>query len=696
MNSNYHRLVVFCSTILLFACGQPQVEPGLETVPTVEEPTQEPLPTATAIPTNTPEPTPVPTELPTATPTEAPTEVPAEDAEVSIDVVVEEEGSSVDSDEGSSVDADELDELAELFGIEIITEGTFTMEALGVSFELPEGWSGMQMMGLMAIATNADLDPEFGLDTSMDSDGVLLMFIPSGGASYEEMNSYTAEELVAEMAGSANSGELDEIELIEDRIPVTVNGYEGVRTTLQGVEEGELLAIEMTLLNHEGAGFMMMYMGRPEEVEAERDSLEILTDTLVLTVPDQAALEEAGEEMVEDLAGLFGGDVVTEGRMEIPAIGVSFEVPTGWTAISMMGFLGMVTNSSMDMAMGNDQLTEGVMVMFTAAEGATVDEAWDTTSEELFSSMAGPDGIDMEDAEIIDDRVPVTVAEYVGQRTFMQFESEGVEGFFELTILENEGFTYTMMYAGTMADFEAEKDSYEFLTNSLVLTAPDLDAIDLGGFGDLGEFEEEDGDFEGDFSLEIDEPTVIEPLPLNSTVTLSADSEIGYWTEVEVGSTYLIYLEGEADTTLHVFPEGSEPMGYVDMRSDNVELIVWTADAPALITTGRLYFENGPAPLKLSIFKITNLETDSYELSVAEGENYIVVGMDDESDIKLTVESDTETSTVDVGFSGGSPEYVLISEAGDYMVSTSEWSSGSAAGNLFIVQIDDISCCTAP
>lgn len=686
MKLNIQQIFLFCCMLTLLACSQPVVEPGLETIPTVEEPVEEVSPTETPSPTNTAEPT--ATAVPTEAPTEEPTMIPTEEAEVEIEVVDEPAEDAL---------ADVSEELADLFGIEIINEGTLSMEALGVSFEIPEGWSGLQMMGLMAMATSTSLDLEMGVESLETEDGVIVMFLPTGITPFEDLSNYSTDELMDEMANGGNDMDLQDVEVLNDRVPVTVNGYEGFQTSLQGTDEGELMFMEITILEHEGIGYMMMYVGPPAVAESERENFEALKNTLVLTVPDEEALVEAGEEALEDLTGLFGGDMVTEGRLDIPAIGVSFEVPAGWTAMSMMGFLAMATNSSMDVAMGDNQMAEGVLVMFTPADGATIEEAWGETSEEMMSSIMGPGGeFNEEDVEILKERVPVTLNGYAGERTSMRVIVDGEAGFIEMTILEHEGATYTMMYAGSEAEYETERANFDFLVSTLILTTPDPSAVDFGDFGDFEE-EAEDGSFD-DYSLDIDEPSVTELLPMNSTVMFDGGTEIGYQTEVEVGATYLIYLHSEADTTLHVFPADSEPIGYLDERSDNYELLLWTADVPLVTMTGRFFFEDDGEPIKLSIFQVADLEANSQTISVAEGETYFVVGSDAGYDTKLTVmsDSDSEATYVDYGYGNGSAEFVLLNEPGEYEITLSDWGDDEPVGSLFIVQLENDECCTLP
>lgn len=668
------RIIFLCGLLLvLAACSQPEVEPGLETVPTVEEPTQEPLSTATPIPaTNTPAPTETATTVPTETPTEEPEIIEEETVNPNEDDMLDEMG----------------EELAEMFGIEIISEGTLSMEALGVSFDLPEGWTGMQMMGLMMMATNTSFDSDISDSSSLADQGVMLMFIPTGGAPYEEMSNFTSEELMAEM-GSANSDfDLEQAEVIEGPIPVIVNGYDGIRTTIQGLNEGEMMQMEITILEYEGLAYMMMTLGSPDELGAEQENLETLTNTLVLTPPDQAALEDAGEDMLDNITG----GMVTEGRLDIPAIGISFEVPEGWTAMSMMGFMGMATNSSMELAMSDNQTQEGVVLMFIPSEGATIDEAWGATSEEMMASMTGPgSGIGEEELEILEEREPVIVNGYTGARTSMRTETEEGIGFIEMTILEHEGSTYIMMYAGNMADYDAEQANYEFLINSLILTEPDPEAVDFGDFGGG-----EDADFSSDLSLEADDLDVVKPLSLGETVLFGTDSNVGYETEVEIGSRYLIYLHGEDDTVLYLFPQDGEPIDFVDLRSDNFEAMLWTADGPSLTMAGSYFFDGGGQLLKLSIFKAADLESNSQTVTVGEGEAYFVMGVDEDYDVKLVVASESETFEVDHGFGSGSSEFVFLDEPGEYEISVLEWEYNEPQGTLFIVQLADMACCTLP
>ncbi len=665
MNLTIRHTFLLCSMLLLIACGQTTIEPGLEAIPTVAEPTEEVVPTETPSPTNTPAPSPTATAEPTI------------EIEVEVEATEEPEDEFVEQIE---------EELADLLGMNIITEGTLAMDTLGVSFDLPEGWSGIELMGLMMMATNAELDPDLGVDTPSADDGVIVVFVPTAGSSFEEMSSYSTEELMDEFANGGNDIELQEIEVIQDQVPVTLNGYNAIQTSVQGINEGEPMFIEMNILEHDGMGYMMMYVGSPDEIDSEKENYDALIDTLELSSPDQAALEEASEEMMEDLTGMFGGGVVTEGRIELPAVGVSFEVPEGWTAMNMMGFLGMATNGSMDSMMDDDQLTQGVVVMFTPATGATLEEAWGDSTNDLMAEMTGPgSGIDPEDMEIIEEQVPVTVNGYAGQRTSLQFEADGILSFMEMTILEHEGSTYTMLYAGTADDYEAEQGNYEQLINSLILTEPDLDDLDFGDFEDFGS--EGNLDFEDEFSLDLEEPTVTEPLAMNETVLFESESDIGYRAEVEIGSSYLIYLHGVSDTILHLFPEGGDPLEYVDLQSDNAEGILWTADAPAITLAGSYFIGEGAQPLKLSIFPVVDLESNSQTITVNEGEQFIVSATDDEVDIKLIVESETDTFEIDFGYRIGSSEFVLLDEAGEYTISAVEWEFNEPAGRLFITEV---------
>lgn len=686
MKFNLRRIFLLLGMLFMVACTQPEVEPGLQDVPTVDEPTQEVMATATDVPTSTPEPTqtPVssatPTALPTDIPTEMPTEEPTEEPEVSIDIVVEEDM----PEESETGQMSELDEFADLFGMEILSEGsTLSMDAIGVSFEIPEGWSGIQMMGIMAMATSAEVDSETSIDSpTEDFDGVIVIFVPSEGATFAEMNTYTAEQLMDEMAGSRQM-ELENMEVLEEREPVTINDYVGLRTTIQGTDAGTPMLMEVTVLEHEGLGYMMTTIGSQEEFASEQAGITALTDTLVLSVPAEGAFEEASEEMLEDLTGMFGGGgIVTEGRLDIPAIGVSFEVPDGWTGMSLMGFLGMATNGSMDAAVESDQLDEGVVFMVTLADGEDMEEAWGNTTDEMVTSMVGSGEISDEDIEIVEDRVPVTVNGYLGERTTMEMVSEGTEVFVELTILDNDGLLYMMMYAGAASDYGAEQENYTFLVNSLELTEPDLDALGLDEFGDLGDFEE--GDFSDDFSLDIEEPTLIEPLPINGTVAFDGRSEVGYQANVEIGSTYLIFLQGASDTTLHIFPQGDDPMGYIDLRSDEYELLVWEADTPAVTMAGRFYFESDQGEIKLSIFEAVDLEATKRIISVADGETLMVVGSA-EADIKIDITSDVLVDSVDFGYGGN--EFAVLTEPGDYEIVISQWDTDEEMGNLYLVTL---------
>lgn len=396
---------------------------------------------------------------------------------------------------------------------------------------------------------------------------------------------------------------------------------------------------------------------------------------------------EAGDDTsAEDVVSLFG-DVVTEGVVNVPAAGIQFEVPTGWSAISMMGFIGVATNESVEVALGDGQTINGVLVMLMPADGDTLDEAWESTSEDMLSSMTGIEtGLSEEDIETLEERVPVTINGYSGERTSLRVTEDGTVSFVEMNILAHEGSTYLAVYAGEIDSYESEKPNADFLLNSLVLSEPDPSAI---SFGDLGE-----GD--GELYPAVSAPDETEPLAVNSTVAFNTDSTIGYKAEVEVGTTYFIYLHGDADLVLNLFPEDGTPLDSIDSRYDNSEAILWTADAPSLAITGSFYSKPAdPQPLKLSIFEAVNLETASQTVEVKDGESYFVIGFEDESDVKLVVGSGLDAYSNDSADEGG-VEFERFDQAGSYEVSLTDWADGESLGQLFLVTLPNDECCTLP
>jgi len=173
--------------------------------------------------------------------------------------------------------------VTDTFGAEIVEAGTFEMEPLGVQFDLPEGWSGLKDGQLRASATNSGPGAE-----QAPEDWVIVSFTSFSVTTVDERLEFTPEEVAQWMFLESMFYGIDDIETIGEMEPIYLNGYKGVLVPMEAQRNGEPIVMEYMALEHDNLGFEMVYIASLEGYESEKENFEIIKDSLILTVPDNA------------------------------------------------------------------------------------------------------------------------------------------------------------------------------------------------------------------------------------------------------------------------------------------------------------------------------------------------------------------------------------------------------------------------
>ena len=191
-------------------------------------------------------------------------------------------------------------------------------------------------------------------------------------------------------------------------------------------------------------------------------------------------------------------------------------------------------------------------------------------------------------------------------------------------------------------------------------------------------------------------PAVILPITAAEPVTRLADETYGYELQVNGGRDYLIATQSEAPTSLNLFDTDGNLLR--EVRNDGfgatMLFTLWEADSGSVVLHPVFdsdYDDDEPSDVKVSVIEIDSFSASPVELTVAEGETYLIVGKPDGNhDVGLSM---TQGAGSFAFYADDQMiEVHILDEAGDYEISALS-GLGDGDGSVFVMPLEDAGCC---
>ncbi len=193
-------------------------------------------------------------------------------------------------------------------------------------------------------------------------------------------------------------------------------------------------------------------------------------------------------------------------------------------------------------------------------------------------------------------------------------------------------------------------------------------------------------------------PQTTLPMTPAESVTRPAADQHGYELQIEAGRDYLISIQSAAPTSLNVFDTTGNLLRTVDNDGFGLTLLftLWEADSESVILHPVFdsdYDDDVPEDVTISVLEMGPFLESPVELSVAEGETYLVVGKPDGNhEIGLSMSQGFGS----FAFYGDDRtiEVHLLDEAGEYEISAT--SGLGDGGSVFVMPLENTDCCVLP